>query len=500
LRAVCEISEDAMLAGVDELLRREVLTQPEPENLRFVHDKLREVAYGEIDGALRGLLHGRAALVLEQTWRDRHDAHQVWPALGHHFAAARNSASAAMYLRRAAEHARHGHANVDAITLYREAIQQTELSRLVVPETEPLDLSAMNEALADVLTLTGGRHEARIAYAAALHHVPPDRPATRPRILRKIGKTWEIEHLHEEALSHYAGAQNELGVDPPAESELRAEWLEVHIEQLWVYYWLARVVEMDQLVARLDSIVRDFGSPLQHVRFFQARVLANLRRQRFRADEATLRFARAALSNAREVDGNSELPMAQFLYAFTLLLSDAQNADSELLIAEGLARRTGDAGLLTRCLTYLTMSARSLGQIDETEARAARCLGVARSAGLREYIAASLANQAWVRLRQGALDEASALAREALDLWASLTLVFPFQSLALSPLLEISLARGDMEQAVDCAKALLSPKQRILRGAATDDLTRAVRARDASEASTTRRALVQAMRYLEPSH
>jgi hypothetical protein len=206
------------------------------------------------------------------------------------------------------------------------------------------------------------------------------------------------------------------------------------------------------------------------------------------------------LSNAREASARSELPMAQFLHAFTLLLSEATNADGELQIAEQLARRTGDAGLLTRCLTYLTMSARSLRDIDETEARAERCLAVARSAGLREYIAAALANQAWVRLRRGCFDEASSLAREALELWASLTLVFPFQSLALIPLLETSLATGHLQQAVACAEALLSQKQRVLRGAATDALSRALRANLAADLSTAQRELLHAVRYLEPSN
>jgi len=500
LRAVCDIPEEVMLAGVDELLRRDVLTQPEPETLRFVHDKLREVAYGEIDAALRGKLHGSAARVLQRTWQERAEAHQIWPALGHHFAAAQDPVSAAQYLRLAADHARQGHANVDAITLYREAIQQRELARAASSQSLSLELAAMSESLGDVLTLTGGRHEARTAYDAALGHVEREPSATRPRILRKLGKTWEMEHRHEEALNHYAGAQRELGDELPAEPGLRAEWLEVHIEQLWVYYWLARVADMDQLVARLDPMVRDFASPLQHVRFFQARVLANLRRQRFLADEETLRFARTALSNAREASARSELPMAQFLHAFTLLLSEATNADGELQIAEQLARRTGDAGLLTRCLTYLTMSARSLRDIDETEARAERCLAVARSAGLREYIAAALANQAWVRLRRGCFDEASALAREALELWASLTLVFPFQSLALIPLLETSLATGHLQQAVACAEALLSQKQRVLRGAATDALSRALRANLAADLSTAQRELLHAVRYLEPSN
>src|SRR4030095_5394418 len=39
LRSVAGMSEEATLAAIDELLRREVLLQLDPERLRFVHDK-----------------------------------------------------------------------------------------------------------------------------------------------------------------------------------------------------------------------------------------------------------------------------------------------------------------------------------------------------------------------------------------------------------------------------------------------------------------------------
>jgi tetratricopeptide (TPR) repeat protein len=357
----------------------------------------------------------------------------------------------------------------------------------------------MHEALADVMTLTGQRQNARAAYGFALARQAEQKASAIARLLRKLGKTWEMEHHHEEALRYYAEAQRASQSHAELSApDLRDEWIQAHIEQLWVYYWLARVADMEALVTTLEPQVRNYGSPFQHARFFQALVLAHLRRSRFLPDEETLSHARAAVLAARDPTARGELPMAQFLYAFALLLGESVvAAEVELQSAEALARRAGDAGLLARCLTYLTVSARMRGRIDETRARAESTMTVASAGALREYIAASLANQAWVSLQEGAEDRAFALANEALAAWASLALVFPFQALALIPLLQITLDRGDLEGAMRHAEALLSPKQQILRGAATDALTRALDAWNSQDPSATHGELRNALRHLD---
>jgi tetratricopeptide (TPR) repeat protein len=190
--------------------------------------------------------------------------------------------------------------------------------------------------------------------------------------------------------------------------------------------------------------------------------------------------------------------MAQFLHAFALLLGDSvAEAEAELLKAEVLARRTGDSGLLSRCLTYLTLSARRLGRVQEAKARADKSLEVAKSCNLREYIAAAQANQAWVLLKEGQVYAARSLAHEALDVWKNLALVFPFQALALVPLLQIELDRDDLDAAVRHAAALLSPKQQVLLGAASDALSRATRAFDVSDHAGVRRLLSRALAHLD---
>jgi serine/threonine protein kinase len=497
---LCEVAaldEDASLLAIDELLRRELLTYHDLERVRFVHDKLREVAYAQLEAEEQRSLHGRAASVLEARWRAGPLGNAACAALGQHFAAARQHEKAAEYLTLAAVHARATHAHQDAIHLYRETLAQLEALAVNVAEQEAR-LAPVRESLADVLMLVGDRQQARAIYGLALERISSASSAA-PSILRKLGKTWEMEHQHEEALSHYARAQNALGaLSSHTTQALREEWIQVRIEQLWVYYWLARVADMDQLAATLEPHIGEHGSALQYARFFQVRVLANMRRERFHISEETLSYAHSALGACQDASALAELPMSQFLYAFTLMLEEpTERAAAELRRAEQLARSAGDAGLLTRCLTYLTVCSRLLRRVEHTKAYAASSHKVATAAGLREYIAAALANRGWVLLQDEDRDAADSVVREALDTWAALTLVFPFQWLALVPALEIAVARDDLQAAAKHCEALLSAKQQLLPGAATDALGRAVDTWRKQDADGTRAALAQALRQLD---
>jgi tetratricopeptide (TPR) repeat protein len=222
-----------------------------------------------------------------------------------------------------------------------------------------------------------------------------------------------------------------------------------------------------------------------------------MRRERFLVSEETLGHARSALAASQDSAALAELPMAQFLYGFSLLLTQpTPEAHAELQRAERLARGVGDTGLQIRCLTYLTASSRLLGDLEKTKDYADSSRKLASSAGLREYVAAALANLAWLHLKSGRRDEAYALAREAMEMWGSLTLVFPFQWLALVPLLEMAVAREEFQEAAQYAAALLSPKQQVLWGSSTDALLRAQAAAAIDDAEGVRAAVTQALRYL----
>ncbi|MGB8294792.1 MAG: protein kinase [Polyangia bacterium] len=495
LLEVASLSEEASVGAVDELMRHQVLEQPEPEKVRFAHDKLREVTCSQAAPEQLRELHGRAATVLERRWRDRPDANRQWATLGHHFAAAQVSERAVHYLQLAADYARRTYANGDAIRLYREAIAHVSdiLLRL---ESDPAPwheaLVGLYEALGDVLALTAQRDQARAAYDQALGQVPGHNVVARARLNRKSGKTWETQHDHEQALRCYGLAENVLVTNfPSLPPEQIDEWIQVRIDRLWVHYWVGNVPEMDVLSSELEPPVKRHGSPLQRAMFFEMLTNGNLRRDRYVVRERTLELAQLFLQASRESGDQAQLMQAHFGFGFILILHGQSDAGaSELREALLFAERAGDLAQQTRCLTYLAIAARTLGRAEETRKYAVRGAEVAGIAGLTDYVAAARANHSWLALQDGDVDAAIRYADEALDLWAP---VFPFRWMALLPLLEAVLRRGDVPRAISCAVALLAPSQQDLPGAVADALASAATSWDASDPIAAESALRRAL-------
>jgi eukaryotic-like serine/threonine-protein kinase len=555
LREVAAMPEEAAASAVDELMRHQVLEQPEPASVRFAHDKLREVTYAQAPTEQIRRLHARAAAALESRWRDRSDARQQWAALGQHFAAAKLPEQAAHYFKLAADHARETYANSEAIRLYAEAINQ--VSQLLLrlendPATWNEMLMGLHEAQGDVLALTGRRDEAREAYGEALRGTvegqlaprarlcrkidntretqpEPDEAqgdflalkgrrdearaaydealrrtvesqlVPRARLYRKIGKTWETQHEHEDALRCYVLARDILGKDALPESpERHEEWIQAHIDQLWVYYWLGRVQEMDTIVGQLRPLMEKYGTAIQRVRFFQSQLQLNLRRDRYVVSEETLGFGRAAVVACEGCGALAELPMARFNYGLALLLHNSLDlAQSELDAALGLAQQAGDTAQEARCLAYLTLTVRRQHDAEAATEYTAKSLIAAEAAGMRDYQALARANQAWLDLKNGDLQASVAHANDALETWNSLTLVFPLQWMALLPKLEVALQRCKLQDGVECARAMLQPTQQYLPGDASDALIRAGRRWAAEDPSGAEAALRAALEHLD---
>src|SRR5262249_28094356 len=93
LRGLLPLQAQELDSSVQELLRRQVLEEPEAGRLRFVHDKLRELAYEQIDPRQRPALHRAAALGIEALGQQG----QRPAELGHHWEHAGETAHARGY-------------------------------------------------------------------------------------------------------------------------------------------------------------------------------------------------------------------------------------------------------------------------------------------------------------------------------------------------------------------------------------------------------------------
>jgi serine/threonine protein kinase len=498
LHEVAGTSADARVSATDELLRRHILEQPELGVARFTHDKVREVVYGRATPEQRAASHARAATTLEALLVQRADASTQWAGLSYHFAAAGQSEGAAKFAKLAADHARDTFANGDAVRLYREACHHT---RRILQVSDSLSwretLLDQHEALGDILVKVTKHGEAREAYREALRLTSEDRLASRSRLHRKMGKSWEGEHQHQEALDNYALARAVLGRDPTRElSELREHWIQAQIEELWVHYWLNRVAEMDAIIANLRPFISQFATPLQRAHFYQSQILLSFRRDRYLVTEQTLAHAKAAVDACREGNEVVGLPAAQLIYGLALLFKNSvAAAESELLPVLELAQRIGDTTLCARCATYLSLGARLQGRSQDVERYTRLASEVAQAGGLLEYIGAARANESWLAWRSGDTGAATAYATEALLAWDQR--VFPFRWMALLPMLGVELESGNVDRAIHCAEQLLAPTQQHLPGAAASALSRALEAWAAQQVEAAATELHSALHELE---
>ncbi len=121
LTATAGTSVDAARTSLTELIVRHVVLETDGQ-LRFEHDSLRELAYGELSDELRRELHRRAALAVEAHHRDDADYGLRFAELAHHWEAAGDRARAVEHLERAADHALETAAYGEARTLLHHLV------------------------------------------------------------------------------------------------------------------------------------------------------------------------------------------------------------------------------------------------------------------------------------------------------------------------------------------------------------------------------------------
>jgi tetratricopeptide (TPR) repeat protein len=120
--AVCHLEDPAQMDAVTELLAAQIVEEVTGDRLRFTHDKLREVAYAGLSPAESQVLHNRAAVAIENRYRDTADFARWYGALGVHWQSAGNDEPAARYFAGAGEIALRAGAGGDARLMLSRAL------------------------------------------------------------------------------------------------------------------------------------------------------------------------------------------------------------------------------------------------------------------------------------------------------------------------------------------------------------------------------------------
>jgi tetratricopeptide (TPR) repeat protein len=168
LAALSGLRDTDELEASDQLVSRRVLDVTGDGNLRFAHDKLREITYDAIDAERRRTLHGQAARVLEARSRTGRAFAIPLAELGHHFLESGDVDRAISYFAAAGERAHRMAAYGDAAVHLARALsldpsaqrtsleQRTRWERLVADALYATGkLSRSEEHAARALTLAG---------------------------------------------------------------------------------------------------------------------------------------------------------------------------------------------------------------------------------------------------------------------------------------------------------------------------------------------------------
>jgi tetratricopeptide (TPR) repeat protein len=120
LQRAAALGEREAAEGVEELVRRRVV-HGVGERFDFIHDRIREVAYGQILVPRRKFLHGLVARALEEVYADNLEPH--YAALGVHYRAGGVREKAVEYLKLAGQQAVQQSAYNEAVSYFTAALE-----------------------------------------------------------------------------------------------------------------------------------------------------------------------------------------------------------------------------------------------------------------------------------------------------------------------------------------------------------------------------------------
>jgi tetratricopeptide (TPR) repeat protein len=391
-----------------------------------------------------------------------------------HYERAGLSQLAITHYRPAAEAAMSIFANQDAILYFQRAVSLAE--ELAGAALDPQELAKLFLNLGDVFFRVGKWRESEAAFRRALAQPLAMPKLWQSALYRKISDIQVAQYLHPEALATLALAEKALGSHAP-EGALpeQQEWIDVQSAIAQVYYWQNRWQEMDLLIERMRLIVERRGRLEQQVNLHSLIVQANLRCERFRLSADTVALAHQKWELSRQTNDLYSISYSAFQYGFVLLWhGDAQGALQPMQEALTAADRMGAMTLLCRCLAYLSLAYRKLGNADAVTQLNGRLLEASQAIGEHSYHGIACANRAWLAWRAGEDALVCQFVQQALECWRKYPGAYVFQWTVNWPRLAVAVKRKDLAQAQQAAQALLDAEQQPLLEPLAELLERAL--------------------------
>jgi serine/threonine protein kinase/predicted ATPase len=390
-------AEPELFEAAAELLRRQVIEESGPGELRFVHDTIRKVAYEAIGSQSRSRLHRAAAEALEV--RSGRDAPLA--ALAHHWEqAAEPERAQACYLA-AARQARERYAHAEAERLYRAYLR-------LVHSASDQSLAARRELAVEVLQLQGRNREALEELQAASEQAANNGDlGIQATLLRDLGLIHRVTGRFEEARTLYERA---LALD--RQSGRREHEAKILSELAYLCAHRGPVDQAGPLYGQALALARRIGDRLVEIKILMN--LSDLHVLQGRIEEASglceqaLALAREAGHRPYEGTALMNLAVARAWQGRT------QEAHALYEQALGVARESGYRQLECNTLINLAMLHFGQGRIDEARRLYEQALGAVREIGDRWQEGMMLGQLAGISLGEGRIDEARRLYEQAL--------------------------------------------------------------------------------------
>jgi DNA-binding SARP family transcriptional activator len=479
-------NEETSVRALDELWRRRIVREQGEDAYDFSHDRIREVAYAGLSTARQRLLHRRVAQALEEVHAA--DLEAVAGQLAAHYEQAGQADRAVLHYQRAAGVAQRIYAHKEAVEHLRRAVG-------LLPETgsDGGQGAQLHEQLGKVMALMGQHEAAHQVYEAAVARAPAADSLWRARLQCAVANACRSRQHFPEAAEAYDTAIEFLGPEPAGpDPEWWRAWLDIQLARADMLYYASKLSELSELCQELEDIVTARGSVKQQSNFYHALVMLDNRQSRFRPSAETVGHITRSLELARQTGDRQLIDFKMFGRGFTLLwFGHLEDAERQLRAALGQAEQTGNLPLQDRCLAYLSIACRLKGDEGQARAYMERGLEAALTEQNTSYVGVAKANLAWLHYRQGNLDEALREGSAALQQWRPLA--YPIEWLARWPLLAVRFLRGQIDAAIDQARAMIDSGQQQLPDHLEALLEESIQAWDEGREEPARKRLKQAI-------
>ncbi len=468
LQAITITDDQQLQVALNELIESDIIVLKrgvKTDNYFFRHALFADAALSTLTQKNSRALHQRLAQTMEHSFTKR--AHSAPHRVGHYWAKADSPSQSARWYCKAGRKAHSNYANDETISHYQAALAQLERLSQRSYEQQALYIEAY-EMMAQCQFNNGDHQHSRQSLLMALDAGGQD-ALKCAQLQHQIGYSYEVVHQHQQALAHYALAQQHLRQVEKAtlaqsDSDIELRLITSHIN---VYYWLNDQAKMARYLSDIQHLDMTQATAAQQALYYKAQIHPRFRQLRFNMDDEGVALAKAAFDAISQTDNLPQILEYRFSYA-VILFSNGRLEDAQVHLDACIeqAQSFNNILLLARCLTYNTVLHRLADDVEKTEAAANQALESSNKAQMLDYSAAAEANLAWVAYKKQDLHQAHSHNHQALETWSRLSGLYAYPMQWLGLLLELAMQLNESTPNLTlcqslCAQMLNDNQQRL---------------------------------------